>query len=112
MFLLDDTEKMNRIIDTCKKIDYLYFKLYAIISKFKNLKNKLSDYDYIKKFKNIDNMTMIDVIALEQAYKVIDKDIKRHSKNIDLFEDQDINYFIKYYNVTFEEDNKKFCIEI
>ena len=117
MFILDDDEKMNIIIDTCKKIDYLYFKLYAIISKYKNLKNKLSDYDYIKKLNNIDNWTMINVIALEKTYKVIDKDIKRHinlniNKNIDLFEDQDINYFIKYYNVTFEEDNKKFCIEI
>jgi len=113
MFILDEQQKMDIIIETCKKIDYIYFKFYAINSNFKNLKNKLSNYDYIKKLKNIENFSTIDVFNFENSYKIIDKDIKRQiNKKIDLFEDQDITFFIKYYNVTFEEDNKEFCIEI
>ena len=113
MFILDEQQKMDIIIETCKKIDYIYFKFYAINSNFKNLKNKLSDYDHIKKLKNIEYWSALDVFNFENSYKIIDKDIKRQiNKKIDLFEDQDITFFIKYYNVTFEEDNKEFCIEI
>jgi hypothetical protein len=113
MFILDEQQKMDIIIETCKKIDYIYFKFYAINSNFKNLKNKLSDYDHIKNLKNIEYWSAIDVFNLEKSYKTIKKDILHHiNTNLDLFEDQDITFFIKYYDVTFEEDNKKFCIEI
>jgi hypothetical protein len=113
MFILDEQQKMDIIIETCKKIDNIYFKFYAINLNFKNLKNKLSDYDHIKKLKNIEYWSALDVFNFENSYKMINKDIKRQiNKKIDLFEDQDITFFIKYYDVTFEEDKKKFCIEI
>ena len=114
MFLLDEEDKIKIIIDTCKKIDYINFKFEAIQSEFKNIKKKLSNYDYIKKLSNIENWSMYDVLELERTYKNINKKLKNLSnkENINLFEDQDINYFIKYYKITFEEDTKPFCIEI
>jgi hypothetical protein len=114
MFDIDDEQKKEIIIETCKKIDYINFKFEAIQSEFKNIKKKFSHYNYIKKINNIESWSMYDIVELERTYKNINNKLKNLSnkENINLFEDQDINYFIKYYNITFEEDTKPFCIEI
>ena len=114
MFIQDEEEKIKIIIEACKKIDYINFKFEAIKSEFKNIKKKFSDYNYIKNLDNINNWSNYDFLKLEKIYKNLNKKLKSLSnkENIDLFEDKDINYFIKYYNITFEKDNKPFYIEI
>jgi hypothetical protein len=113
MLIIDEEEKNQIITETCKKLDITNFKIDAIQSEFKNLNKKLHDYNYIKKL-NIENCSIHDMIQLERTYVKLYKTLKSLSnkENIDLFEDQDITYFIKYYNVTFEEDNKPFIVEI
>ena len=113
MLIIDEEEKNNIVTETCKKLDITNFKIDAIQSEFKNLNKRLHDYNYIKKL-NIENWSIHDLIQLERTYIKLYNTLKSLSnkKNIDLFEDQDITYFIKYYNVTFEEDNKPFVIEI
>jgi len=112
MFDIDEDQKLQIIIEICKKIDIVSFKYLCIKSKFKNVPNKYSDFNYIIAYKSIDNWSMYQISELENNYKNQYKKLLGSSKNIDLLEDQDINYFIKYYNITFEEDNKPFCIEI
>lgn len=109
---MDENQKKELIIETSKKIDIASFKYLCIKSKFTNVPNKYSDFNYLKSYISIENWSMYQILELENNYKTQYKKLLESAKNMDLLEDQDINDFIKYYNITFEEDTKPFCIEI
>ena len=78
------------------------------------VKSKLSNYDSLSDVNHLDNLANWEFHHVElKYYKLKDKllDIAK-KETIEIFEDHNIDYFIKYYNITFYKDTKIFEIEI
>jgi hypothetical protein len=100
------------------KMDVYTLKMECILNNFKNIdiKNLISHHYENFSQDEIFYWNEEQLIELENRYDNILNDIKKiaNEKNIDLFENEDLNYFITHYNITFkdDEDEKSFIIEI
>jgi hypothetical protein len=114
MFDMDEEQKRELINEIQRKLSIVNFKYRCIKSNFQNMQKKYSVDHYCNYWPNMQNLTMTEIINLERHYNDDYKHLKKvaSKKEINLFEDQDIKYFIQYYNVTFIEENKPFLIEI
>jgi len=114
MLNLSFDEKKSIAVSHCKQMDIMNFKIDCINYKFKNVKSKLSNYDSLSDVNHLDNLANWEFHHVElKYYKLKDKllDIAK-KETIEIFEDHNIDYFIKYYNITFYKDTKIFEIEI
>ena len=100
------------------KIDLYNFKKECIINNFKKIHIKYlltPNYDNFLE-DDINNMTNDELIKFENYYDNIYNELKNIAiaKNINLFEEEGIDFFIKYYDITFtdKEPEKTFEIEI
>jgi hypothetical protein len=99
-------------------IDLYNFKKECIIHEFKDIHIKyLLTPNYDNFIENdILQITNDELIKLENYYDNIYNELKNiaKSKNINLFESEGIDFFIKYYDITFtdKEIEKSFIIEI
>jgi len=114
-------QKYNYIQQIYLRIDLCNFKKQCIINNFKdvNINCLLTPhYDNFSQDEIID-WTNEQITDLENRYENIYNELKNiaHNKNIELFEDREINFFIKYYDITFTDkepnkSNESFVIEI
>ena len=100
------------------KIDLYNFKKESIINNFKKIHIKYlltPNYDNFLE-DDIQKMTNNELIKLENYHNSIYNELKNIAiaKNINLFESEGIDFFIKYYDITFtdKEPEKEFIIEI
>ena len=100
------------------KIDLYNFKKECIIHDFKDIHIKYlltPNYDNFLE-DDIQKMTNNELIKLENYHNSIYNELKNIAiaKNINLFENDGIDFFIKYYDITFtdKEPEKSFIIEI
>jgi hypothetical protein len=100
------------------KIDAYNFKKYCILNDFKNLNiNSILSphYDNFSQ-DDIEFWTNEQIIELENRKDnlLIELMNLANLKKINLLEDQDLNYFIKFYKIKFveEEPSNSFVIEI
>jgi hypothetical protein len=104
---IDDTSiKINAIHELCKQLNIFDYKEYCIINDFKNLNKKYSDFEYVNKLKfsiNEDDIDQIDDIyeLIQVVHTMKLNNLKKVAiiKGIKLYELEDINYFIKQYNI-------------
>jgi hypothetical protein len=113
MFDMDQNQKVELVNILQLKLSIVNFKIKSIKANFKNMR-KYSISKYCYHWPDLENLTMSEIINLEHRYDDDCRYLKSVSKKnkIELFEDQDINYFIQHYNISFEKENKPFLIEI
>jgi len=111
MFLLDDEQKIELVNELQKKASIVNFKYRCIKSNFQNMKKYTVD-QYCYFFPDLKNLSMNEILQLEKFYKDTCEGLNSIAKkrNIDIFEDQDINHFIQYYNVSFIKEKKTFFL--
>jgi hypothetical protein len=99
-------EQIKELQKVCNKLDIYRYKYYCISNEFKNLTKKLSDFNTFKNLKLSfvldeieDNILLFTVLANGHNKKLKDC---ANLKSIDVFENKDINFFIKFYKITNE----------
>jgi hypothetical protein len=99
-------EQIKNLEKICHKLDIYQYKLYCISNEFKNLTKKFSDFNTFKNLKLSfvldeieDNILLFTILANGHNKKLKDC---ANTKSIDVFENKDINFFIKFYNITNE----------
>ena len=99
-------EQIKDLEKVCYKLDIYRYKLYCISNEFKNLTKKFSDFSTFKNLKLSfvideieDNILLFTVLANGHNKKLKDC---ANLKSIDVFENKDINFFIKFYKITNE----------
>jgi hypothetical protein len=99
-------EQIKDLEKVCYKLDIYRYKLYCISNEFKNLTKKFSDFSTFKNLKLSfvideieDNILLFSILAKGNNKKLKDCADK---KSIDVFENEDIDFFIKFYKITNE----------
>jgi len=101
MSIIEINNKIKKIQDLCYKLNEIDFKDYCITNQFKNIKRSPSDFDYVKNLKfDIDELDddymLITLIYTTKLNQLTEKATK---VNINLFEDLDLDFFIKHYGI-------------
>ena len=101
MSIIEINQKIKKIQDLCYKLNEIDFKDYCITNQFKNLKRSPSDFDYVKNLKfdidELDDDYML--ITLIYTTKIRQLTEKASMININLYEDQNLDFFIKQYGI-------------
>ena len=99
-------EQIKELEKVCDKLDIYQYKLYCISNEFKNLTKKFSDFSTFKNLKLSfvldeieDNILLFTILANGHNKKLKDC---ANIKFIDVFENEDIDFFIKFYKITYE----------
>jgi hypothetical protein len=115
---MNSEQKYKYVQQMYIKIDVYNFKKECILHDFKDINIKYiinNQYDNFSQ-DEIFYWTEEQLIELENRYDNILYELKNiaNQKNIELFDNENLNYFITHYNVTFkdEEDAESFIIEI
>jgi hypothetical protein len=115
---MNSEQKYKYVQQMYLKIDVYILKMECILHDFKNINIKYLVSSHYENFSQdeIFYWTEEQLIDLENRYDYILNDLKNiaNQKNINLFENEDLNYFINHYNITFKDDEseKEFIIEI
>jgi hypothetical protein len=115
---MNSEQKYKYVQQMYIKIDVYNFKKECILNDFKdiNIKNLISNHYENFSQDDIFYWSEEQLIELESRYDNILYELKNiaNEKNIELYDNENLSYFIAYYNVTFkdEEDENSFIIEI
>jgi hypothetical protein len=101
MSIIEINQKIKKIQDLCYKLNEIDFKDYCITNQFKNLKRSPNDFDYVKNLKfdidELDDDYML--ITLIYTTKLRQLTEKASMININLYEDENLDFFIKQYGI-------------